>query len=69
VLIPAAAVFATHEGMGAFRIREGRAELVGVTTGIQGDDCYEVLSGVEPGDEVILRPPRDIEPGARVVPE
>jgi len=69
VLIPAAAVFATHEGMGAFRIREGKAELVAVSTGIQGDDYYEVLSGVEAGDEVIVRPPRDIEPGTRVVRE
>jgi len=66
VLAPAGAVFATAEGMAAFKVSGGRAVLTPLGIGIRGEDHWEVLSGLEPGDTVIVHPPADLEPGARV---
>ncbi len=66
VLVPGEAVFATAEGTGVFVVQNGRARLRTVSTGLRGDDCCEVISGLEPGDVVILRPPTELEPGSRV---
>ena len=66
LLVPGEAVFATAEGSGVFVIDGGRAGLRQVTTGLQGEDYYEVLKGLEPGETVILRPPTNLEAGGRV---
>jgi len=66
VLVPSEAVFATAEGQAVFVVLDGRARLRTVSTGLKGDDYYEVAAGLEPGDVVILRPPTDLEPGSRV---
>ncbi len=66
VLVPAAAVFATSDGMAAFRVDGGRAELVALEVGIRGEENFEVTSGLRPGDAVILYPPGDLEPGDEV---
>lgn len=68
ILLPSPAVFSTREGPGVFRVRDGRAELVHVETGIEGDDRIEIISGLSPGDSVIMRPPRELESGRRVSP-
>jgi len=68
VLVPSEAVFATGEGQAVFVVLNGRARLRTVSTGLKGDDYYEVTAGLEPGDVVILRPPNDLEPGSRVRP-
>lgn len=44
------------ETEGVFVIRNGGAEFVPVTVGIAGDRYFEVLSGLEPGDQVITGP-------------
>jgi HlyD family secretion protein len=44
------------ETEGVFVIRDSRAEFVPITMGIAGDQYFEVLSGLEPGDEVITGP-------------
>jgi len=44
------------ETEGVFVIRDGRAEFVPVTVGIAGDRYFEVLSGLQPGDQVITGP-------------
>ena len=66
LLLPSEAVFAKAEGPAVFVVENGRAQLRTITTGLKGDDDYEVTDGLEPGDAVILRPPSDIGPGARV---
>jgi HlyD family secretion protein len=68
VLVPTEAVFATAEGSAVFVVRDGRARLREVRTGLTGEDDYEVIEGLQAGDVVILRPPVDLEPGARVAP-
>jgi len=66
VLVPAAAVFATAEGMAAFKIVDGRAALVPLKIGTRGEEHWEVVEGLEPGDTVIVHPPGDLEDGDRV---
>ncbi len=66
VLLPDEAVFATADQMGAFVVEDGRARLRGIVTGLTGEDSYEVIEGVEPGEVVILRPPKSLADGRRV---
>jgi HlyD family secretion protein len=44
------------ETEGVFVIRDGRAEFVPIKMGIAGEQYFEVLSGLKPGDEVITGP-------------
>lgn len=66
VLLPGEAVFATADGTAVFVVQKGKARLRPVSTGLKGDDYYEVTEGLEPGEVVILRPPTDLEEGQRV---
>jgi HlyD family secretion protein len=44
------------ETEGVFVIRDGRAVFVPITMGIAGEQYFEVLSGLNPGDQVITGP-------------
>jgi HlyD family secretion protein len=44
------------ETEGVFVIRDGRAVFVPITIGVAGDQYFEVLSGLQAGDEVITGP-------------
>ena len=44
------------ETEGVFVIRDGKAEFVPITIGIAGDQYFEVLNGLQAGDEVITGP-------------
>jgi len=66
VLVPTEAVFATADGSAVFVVAGGRARLRSISTGLKGDDIYQVTDGLQPGETVILRPPSDLKPGQRV---
>jgi HlyD family secretion protein len=66
LLLPERAAFKKKGKQHVFRIRNGRAELVEISTGLSNDDFFEVTGGLEAGDEVILAPPAELEDGARV---
>ncbi len=54
---------------GVFVVRNNKAEFVAVKTGIAGDKYFEVLSGLKPGDQVIVGPfssVRDLADGTPV---
>lgn len=54
---------------GVFVVRNSKAEFVPVKTGIAGEKYFEVLSGVKPGDQVIVGPfasVRELADGAPV---
>jgi HlyD family secretion protein len=60
------------ETEGVFVSRGGTAEFVPVKTGIAGDKYFEVLSGLQAGDQVITGPfsaVRELADGDRVKPE
>lgn len=66
--VPTLAVFRRGGGAALFEIDGGRAKLVPVTLGHRGDARVEVVSGLEPGDTVIVHPGDRIEDGIRVQP-
>jgi HlyD family secretion protein len=54
---------------GVFVVHDGKAHFVQVRTGIAGDKYFEVLSGVKPGDSVVVGPfasVRELADGAPV---
>jgi HlyD family secretion protein len=54
---------------GVFVVRDNKAEFMPVKTGIAGEKYFEVLSGVKPGDQVIVGPfasVRELADGALV---
>lgn len=63
---PASATFRSDGGMAVFRIDGGRARLVPVHTGLQGDGWIEVEDGLREGDRLVLHPDRELEDGARL---
>jgi multidrug efflux pump subunit AcrA (membrane-fusion protein) len=56
VAVPAAAVF-TADGQDMIWVRrpDGEAERRAVSTGVAGTDLIQIVSGVEPGDRVVIR--------------
>ncbi|MHC4957485.1 MAG: efflux RND transporter periplasmic adaptor subunit [Planctomycetota bacterium] len=66
VLVPEGALFRRGDGWRAFVVRDGVAGLVDVETGLRDGRVREVLSGLKPGDVVVLHPDNTVEDGGRV---
>ena len=64
--IPTAAMFRTADGWAAFIVSEGRARLTPLQIGPSNGVRAQVLSGVEPGQSVVLYPGERIEDGSTV---
>ncbi len=64
--IPAAAVRDEGEAQAIFLLRGETVERRAVTLGIEDGDEIEVLSGVTPGDRVVVDPPAELAGGDRV---
>lgn len=66
VVAPASAVFRHDGAWFAFRVEGGRAQRVSVEVGERSDVEAQILSGLEPGDRVILYPGDRVTDGDRV---
>jgi HlyD family secretion protein len=66
--VPVAALFRRDGQWAVFRIAGGRAVLTPVEVGRNNGRSAEVISGIAPGEAVILYPGEEIEDGARVEP-
>ena len=66
VKAPLSALFRLNEGWAVYVAADGRAEVRPITIGIRSDAAAEVLAGLSPGTMVILHPPSDLKPGARI---
>ncbi|RRQ21527.1 efflux RND transporter periplasmic adaptor subunit [Thiohalobacter thiocyanaticus] len=64
--IPASALFRHNGGWGVFRIASGRAQLTPVEVGQRAGLTAQILSGLEPGEQVISHPDDQISDGVRV---
>lgn len=62
LLVPAAAVTADH----VWVVEEGRARRRPVVSGIPGANDVQIVSGLRPGEPVIINPPADLSEGDRV---
>ncbi|TGY89807.1 efflux RND transporter periplasmic adaptor subunit [Marinicauda algicola] len=68
VIAPVASLFRHEGGWAAFRVEEGRARLTPVEMGRSNGREAQILSGLQPGDTLVLYPSDRIEDGAAVVP-
>ncbi|WFE37014.1 efflux RND transporter periplasmic adaptor subunit [Micromonospora sp. WMMD998] len=55
VAVPASAVFSADGRDAVWVLRDGRADRVPVTVGVQGQDLVQIVDGVRAGDRVVVR--------------
>ncbi len=65
---PVSALFRQSEGWAVFAVAGRRALLEQAEVGHRSATDAEILSGLEAGDVLVVYPPDDLEPGARVEP-
>ena len=66
LVVPANALLFRREGLQVGIVRDGKAELVRVTPGHDYGDSMEILSGLQPTDDVILSPSDSLTTGTPV---
>ena len=66
LVVPANALLFRREGLQVGVVRDGKAELVRVTPGHDYGDSMEILSGLQPTDDVILSPSDSLTSGTTV---
>jgi HlyD family secretion protein len=54
VAVPAAAVFTADGGGAVWLVRDGRAVRQPVTVGVQGEDLVQIVTGLQPGERVVV---------------
>ena len=65
--IPAKAVRAESGSPVVFVVRDGRAERRAIRVGATAADRVEVVSGLTPGERIVVEPPKGLKDGDRVV--
>ncbi|MFJ8580412.1 efflux RND transporter periplasmic adaptor subunit [Micromonospora sp. NPDC093277] len=55
VAVPASAVFSADGRDTVWVLRDGKADRVPVTVGVQGQDLVQIVSGVQAGDRIVVR--------------
>lgn len=68
VKAPLSSLFRRGADWNVFVVRQGRLQLRTVRISHRNDDAAEIVSGLEPGDSVVLHPPDTLADGARVAP-
>jgi HlyD family secretion protein len=66
--VPGGALFPVDSGWAVFTVTDGQARLRSVSLGHRGARETEVLSGLRPGDTVIVHPDDRMQDGVRVAP-
>jgi hypothetical protein len=66
VTVPAAAVFSADGRDAVWVVRDGRAQRVPVTVGVQGQDLVQIVSGLDDGQSVVVRGTDQVSPGQQV---
>jgi HlyD family secretion protein len=69
LIVPRSSLFRGGDGRWQlFVVRDGRARLQAVDTGLMNDETVEIASGVQPNDMVVLAPETSLRDGVRVKP-
>ncbi|MFR9776491.1 efflux RND transporter periplasmic adaptor subunit [Micromonospora sp. MS34] len=55
VAVPASAVFSADGRDAVWLLRDGKADQVPVTVGVQGQDLVQIVDGVQAGDRIVVR--------------
>ena len=64
--VPREAIFTQDNTDQVFKIKNGHAALTAVELGLEGEEYIEVVAGLEPGDIVIMNPPKEVAAGVKV---
>ena len=64
--VPDLAVFEKGRKNCVYVVKDGKAVLREIKTGLEGEDYMEVVSGLSVGDKVILSPGDNISDGVRI---
>jgi HlyD family secretion protein len=69
LMVPRSALFRGGDGKWqVFVIRESRAQLQPVETGLMNDETVEITNGLQLGESVVLAPETGLKDGTRVIP-
>jgi HlyD family secretion protein len=63
---PLGALFRRGNGWACYVLDQGRARLQTIEVGHRGETSVEILSGIQPGDAVIVHPGDRVQDGVRV---
>jgi HlyD family secretion protein len=66
VTVPAAAVFNSDGRDSVWAVRDGKAQPVPVTVGVQGQDVVQILAGLTEGQQVVVRGTDQVRAGQEV---
>ncbi|MFC4146424.1 efflux RND transporter periplasmic adaptor subunit [Micromonospora mangrovi] len=66
VAVPASAVFSADGRDAVWVLRDGKADRVPVTVGVQGQDLVQIVSGVQAGDQVVVRGADQVRDGQQL---
>jgi multidrug efflux pump subunit AcrA (membrane-fusion protein) len=66
VTAPAAAVFAVNGHDAVWLVRDGHAVQTPVTVGVQGQDQVQIVSGIGPGDQLVVRGTDQVKAGQKL---
>ncbi|HEU4426453.1 MAG TPA: efflux RND transporter periplasmic adaptor subunit [Pilimelia sp.] len=66
VTVPAAAVFSSEGRDAVWVVRDGKAERVDVTVGVQGQDVVQIVSGLGDGQQVVVRGTDQVRAGQKL---
>jgi HlyD family secretion protein len=66
VTVPVGSLFRAGDGWAVFVLAGDRAERRTVELGHRNDEAGEILSGLQPGDTVVMHPPDTLSDGARI---
>lgn len=66
LVIPTEALFLQDGALSVYKVTKNHIELVTVKQGIAEKDKVEIVSGLKPGDRVIIKSPERLYPGLKV---
>ena len=66
LVIPTQALFLREGSTCIYKINNNQIELVKVKTGIQDKEKVEIISGLKPGEQIIIKSPERLYPGLTV---
>jgi RND family efflux transporter MFP subunit len=66
LLLPVNTLIFRSEGLKIGVVKDGKVELAAVTPGRDSGNQIEIVSGIKPGDQVVINPPDSIVSGQRV---
>lgn len=69
LMVLSSAVIPRDGGWVACLVRDGRITLVQVTIGVSSGDRTEIVAGLSPGDQVVVKPDPSFETGTKVKPK